>query len=110
MQSSAAELEWLNLTAKYGKCLLPPMRYITSREKKRKALCKIVDNVSKDLFPLCVPCIMQTINMHKEVCEEYEDSEVQVDGILGWLPRMEEYRELLLEEVKQRRQKYGLKI
>ena len=105
-----AEEEFLVLTARYGKCLLPPLRYITSRNIKRKALCKIVDKLSGEALSLCVPHIINTINMGESVCKEYRHSSSQVDGILQWLPRMSEYREVLLEEVRSHRENYGLKV
>lgn len=104
-----AQREFTGLTARYGKCLLPPMRLFASRDKRRKALCKVVDSLSKETFPFCLPLIFGVINMDKTVCGEYGNSESQVDGILEWLPRMGEYSDLLLEEVRRHRKSYGLK-
>lgn len=105
-----AAREFEGLTIRHGRCLLPPLRYVISRDKRRKALCEVVDRLSKEAFPLCIPYIINTINMSKSVCGEYEDSKSQVDGILEWLSRMVEYRDILLEAVKHHREKYGLKI
>jgi hypothetical protein len=81
-----------------------------SREKKRKTLCKFVDGLSEETFAVYVPQIIEIINMKEDVCNEYGDSESQTDGVLKWLPRMKEHREVLSETIREHRQKYGLKI
>jgi len=83
-----------------------------SREEKRKTLCMLVDELSEGTFNLkfIAEQIMTIINMKEEVCKEYPDSETQVEGILEWLPRMDTYRGLLLNEVKAHRKSCGLKV
>ena len=91
--------------------MLPTMRNpFVSRDKKRKKLCEMVDGLSDGAFTTFIPQIMSIINTKKNVCEEYADTEAQVVGILGWLPRVKEFRELLYEWVKEERQKYGFKV
>lgn len=82
------------------------------RERKREALNAVVRELSDKAFVLqpVVKQIMTIINMKKEVCEEYLDSESQAEGILGWLPRMREHRGMLLKEVKKHRKQYGLPV
>ncbi len=80
------------------------------REEKRKTLCGMVDSLSDGCFARFVPQIIGIINMGEEVCREYSDSESQVRGILGWLPRMEKFHSKLLKEVKKQRRKYRLVI
>lgn len=83
-----------------------------SRDEKRKTLNMMVNELSDSTFKLkpIAQMIMTIINMKAEVCKEYADSETQTDGILGWLPRFEKHRDILLEEVRQHRKEYGLKI
>lgn len=81
------------------------------RGKKRETLNMMVDALSEKAFKLkpVAEQVMTIINMKEEVCGEYPDSEAQVEGILGWLPRMAGHRDMLLGEVKRHRKQYGLK-
>jgi len=83
-----------------------------SREEKRNTLNMMVNELSDSTFKMkpIAEQILTIINMKEDVCKEYADSEAQTDGILEWLPRMKEYRGLLLEEVQRHRKQYGLKV
>lgn len=83
-----------------------------TREQKRETLNMMVNELSEKTFKLkpVAEQIMTIINMKEDVCREYPDSEAQVDGILGWLPRMGEHRKMLLEEVKRHRIEYELAV
>jgi NAD-dependent DNA ligase len=83
-----------------------------SRDDKRKTLSGMVNQLSENTFKLkpIAEQIMTIINMKEEVCREYPDSESQTDGILVWLPRFKEHREMLLGEVKRNRKQFGLVI
>ncbi len=83
-----------------------------SREEKRQALCMMVNELSEDTFKLkpIVKQILTIINMKEDICREYADGETQTNGILGWLPRMREHRDLLFGEVKKHRRKYRLDV
>lgn len=96
--------EFLQGALKIQPVLINPFK---SKEKKREALCGFVDGLHKDTFVQFIPQITEMINMKKDVCKEYADSKAQVEGILKWLPRMKDFEDLLLEVVKQHRQKHG---
>lgn len=83
-----------------------------TRDTKRKVLCTMAEELSEKTFKLkpVAEVIMTIINMKEEVCKEYDNTEAQVNGILGWLPRMSYHRALLLEEVKKHRQECELPI
>lgn len=83
-----------------------------TRETKRKTLNMMVSELSEDTFKLkpVAEQIMTIINMKEDVCREYPDSDAQIDGILLWLPRMREHRDMLLKEVDKHRKGYGLKV
>ena len=83
-----------------------------TREEKREVLNIMVNDLSEGAFKLkpVAEQIMTIINMKKEVCEEYTDSEAQLWGILGWLPRFKQHQQLLLNEVKRHRKEYGLTV
>lgn len=83
-----------------------------SREEKRGVLNVMVNELSEKTFKLkpVAQQIMTIINMKKEVCEEYPDAEAQVEGVLSWLPRFSEHRDILLNEVKRNRKEFGLEI
>ncbi len=82
------------------------------RDGKRQTLSMMVDELSEETFKLkpVAEQIMTIINMKEDVCKEYPDSESQVNGILEWLPRFKQHRDLLLKEVKNHRRQYGLVI
>jgi hypothetical protein len=79
-----------------------------SREDKRMTLNAMVNQLSENTFKLkpIAEQVMTIINMKEEVCREYLDSEAQVEGILAWLPRFKEHREMLLGEVKRQRKQW----
>ena len=81
-----------------------------TREDKRKTLCKAVEELSEDAFVKYIPEIIVIINKKRDVSSEYEDSEKQLEGVLEWLPRMRQFSEMLLEIIKERRKRFGLKI
>ena len=81
-----------------------------TRDKKREVLNMMVNELTEKTFKL-LPVIEQIttiINMKKDVCIEYADSESQTDGILEWLPRMKDYRDILFKEVQKHRSDYLL--
>jgi hypothetical protein len=82
------------------------------REQKREALCTMVDSLSEKTFKnaVALKSIMVIINMKEEECKLFSDTQVQVDSILTWLPRMKEHQDKLFNEVKEHRIKYGLNI
>ena len=96
--------EFLRGSLKMQATMVNPFK---SRETKRKTLCEFTDSLSEETFVQFIPEIMVIINMKKDVCKEYDDSETQTEGILKWLPRMGEFKDLLHEVVKQHRQKHG---
>ncbi len=83
-----------------------------TRDKKRATLNMMVNELTERTFKLLpiAEQIMDIINMKQDVCMEYADSESQTDGILKWLPRMKEFRDILSEEVKKHRGIYQLKV
>lgn len=83
-----------------------------SRKDKRAALSGMVNTLSESTFnnPQVLKMIMQIINMKEDVCKEYPDTISQVNGVLGWCPRMAIHRKELTKEVEKHRKKYGLKI
>ena len=96
--------EFLRGSLKMQATMVNPFK---SRETKRKTLCEFIDSLSKETFEQFIPEIMVIINMKKDVCKEYADSQAQVAGILAWLPRMKAFKDMLHEVVKQHRQKHG---
>jgi len=80
-----------------------------SKKKKRETLCKFVEGLSEDTFNAYPLQVIEVINKKEKVCKEYTDSEAQVDGILEWLPRMKNHRELLVAVIREHRIKYRLK-
>jgi hypothetical protein len=96
-----------------AEAILPVMTDASvSRSAKRKTLSDMVDNLSEDTFKHkeIAEQIMEIINMKEDVCKEYVDAEAQVCGILSWIPRMEQHRTLLKNEVIKHRKHYGLNI
>jgi hypothetical protein len=82
------------------------------RTEKRKTLCMVVEELSDKTFnnKFVAKQIIKVINIKEDVCKEYQNTEAQVQGILGWLPRMEYHRGLLVKAVTNNRKKFGLNI
>jgi F0F1-type ATP synthase delta subunit len=83
-----------------------------SRKDKRKTLSDMCDSLSEPTFNngQVIKMIMQIINMKEDVCKEYSDTIAQVNGILGWLPRMAIHRKELTKEVEKHRKQFKLNI
>ena len=83
-----------------------------TRYYKRETLNMMVDELTEGTFKLqsVAEQITTIINMKEDVCKEYADSTLQTDGILEWLPRMKDHRDVLLKEVKKHRGKYQLTV
>lgn len=81
-------------------------------EVKRETLSTMVNELSDKAFNLRVIAeqVMTIINMKQEVCKEYPSVDVQVDGIIEWLPRMAKYRDMLIDEVTKQRRKFSLQL
>ena len=108
--NSAPALQEFGVVARV---ILPVMKDATiSRSAKRKTLSDAVDSLSEKTFSnsIVVSQIMTIINMKEDVCKEYKDTEAQVNGILSWIPRMKQHRDVLKKEVAKHRKQYGLKL
>lgn len=83
-----------------------------SRDEKRKTLRQLTENLSEKTLKNGVVAgqIMEIINMKEDECRKFLNTNVQVNAILSWLPRMECHWGKLAERVKKNRAKYGLKI
>lgn len=80
--------------------------------EKRRVLCAMVDNLSQEVFdkPYIADAIITMINVKENICKQYDSVDSQVNGILGWLPRMKQYRSKLEKYVKEYRSKYGMEL
>ena len=101
--------EWGNI----AKAILPIMKDASATvEEKRKALNMAVNELSEKSFDnrIVVNQIMSIVNMKEQVCRMYADTEAQVKGILSWLPRMEQHKDILIAEVKKHRKQCGINL
>lgn len=81
-----------------------------TKDKKRKALSDMVNGLREPVFVSFLPQIISIINMKKEECQIYKDTNTQTDFICSWLSRMKTQRDYLYEVVKEQRTKFGFKI
>lgn len=83
-----------------------------SRTEKRKTLRMVVDGLSEKTFnsKFVAKQIITVINMKEDVSKEYQNTESQVQSILGWLPRMKQHRGLLVTAVTKNRKQLGLVV
>lgn len=83
-----------------------------SRDDKRALLNEGVNELSEKTFKnkIVAEQILIIVNMKEDVCKEYPNTEAQVQGVLEWLPRMSEHRELLTTKVRKARNSFGLKL
>lgn len=97
----------------YGvKIIKPVMNESVPREERRKALCGMIDGLSDDTFKRGVIINrifkMNMIDMSEVISCQYDKAEAQVEGILGWLPRMRQHKDKLTKEVEKHRKQYKL--
>ncbi len=83
-----------------------------SREEKRKVLSQLVNELSDKAFnnKIVIEQVFKIINMKEEECKKFEDTESQVDFIIGWCPRLEQKREALSKEVEKHRKQFRVKV
>lgn len=83
-----------------------------ARETKRKMINQAVNSLSPTTFnsKAIVNSIIRRIDMKESVSGQYKSVEGQVDGILIWLPRIKQRRDMLEKAVRKNRKKYGLKL
>lgn len=83
-----------------------------TRDEKRSALNTTVNSLSEDTFKrgFIAERIIDIINMDEKTCEGYDSVESQVQGILEWLPRMEQHLHILQKRIKRARKHYKLNI
>lgn len=81
-----------------------------SREQKRKMLRRKLDQLSQVAYDNHYKKIMQIIQSEKANCEEYKDTETQVDAINKWLPRLESKRDKVTEIIRKRRKGFKLNL
>jgi hypothetical protein len=105
---AANELSW-------GSALIDKdMKPNVPREERRKVLCGMIDGLSENTFnrPLMIKRIfkMKMIDFSEAMSNKYKTVDEQVEGVLSWLPRFKQHRELLKQEIIKYRNKFGLKI
>lgn len=79
-------------------------------EKQREEMNRLVNELSEPTFTTQYLNIAGIIQKSKEKCQIFQNSEEQVANIIGWLPRMKEYEDVLLLHIQERRKKYKLGV
>ena len=96
------------------KVISPIMQPSVPRAERRKALCKMIDELSEDTFKrgIIISRIfkMNMIDMSEGICSKYNDTKLQTDAVIEWLPRVKQHRKKLYKAVENARKSYGLKI
>ena len=83
---------------------------LLNREQKRSGLRQWIDKLSELAYTTYFYEFMKIIQAKKENCMEYENVEEQTKSILDWLPRLRDHEELVKLIIKERREKYKLKV
>ena len=85
---------------------------ILTRQNKRKALNRLVENLSEKTFKLdfIANMIIGMINMRKEVCQEFKNTDAQVNDILATMPRMKLHKDKIAQKVQYYRRQYNLSL
>jgi hypothetical protein len=80
--------------------------------EKRGTINKVVAQLSEKTFnkSFILDSIIAWINVKEDVCKQYANTNLQVQGIIYWLPRMLNHRDKLEKYVNKYRKQYGLKL
>lgn len=107
--SAGALTEFGNMARAIQPAMVDPT---ISREDKRALLNEGVNGLSEKTFKnkIVAEQILVIVNMKEEICRDYPNTEAQVNGVLSWLPRMSQHREMLTDKVKKARQTFGLAV
>jgi hypothetical protein len=106
-------LSALQELAKYSNVIKPVMTDPEiPRTVKRKTLNDMVEMLTPNTFKqgIVADQIMLIINMKEEECKLFSNTEMQVNSILVWLPRMSLHRDKLYKKVANNRKNYGLEV
>lgn len=81
-----------------------------SKGKKKKLFCEKLDALDEGAYIQNFPQILEAVQSSRKGCEQFDDSEAQVNNIMEWLPRLKDHRELVVLIIQERRKKYKLKV
>jgi len=96
--------EWLQTVHNIAK------DHLLNREQKRSGLRQWIDKLSELAYTTYFYEFMKIIQSKKENCMEYENVDEQTKSIIDWLPRLRDHEELVKLIIKERREKYKLKV
>lgn len=81
-----------------------------SKKDMRIKMCELLNGLSEKAYITYFQQIVYIIQRSKEKCQQFRNTEEQVNNILSWLPRLNDHKELLTLYIKERRQNYKLTV
>ena len=82
----------------------------TSDKKRDKMLNELLGSLSEDTWMEVAPVLVMQLQFSQKRTKKYKNADEQADAYIKRRPRMIEYRELILERMKEYRQKCGLTV
>ncbi len=106
MQPSRANRE----CAEKSKVLLKTLNPCMPKEARTKIFVGFVNSLSDQTFFMYRDKILDKMNPSKSSALKCKNTEEQVAGIIGRIPRLELIKDDLMERVKTARKSYGLEV
>ena len=81
-----------------------------SEEKRDKALNELLDNLTDETLTELLPVLIMQLQFSQKRANKFKGADEQADAYIARRPKMGEYRELILERMKEYRQQCGLEV
>ena len=82
----------------------------TSKGKKDKLYNELLESLTDDTFRQLAPVLVMQLEFSKDRAEQFENSGLQADAYIKRRPRMEAFRHLIVERMKEFRRKCELSV
>jgi len=81
-----------------------------SEGKRDEALNGMLDSLSEETLTELLPVLVMQLQFSQKRAKKFKNTEEQADAYIVRRPKMGEYRELIVERIREYRQKCGLEV
>ena len=81
-----------------------------SEEKRDKMLNELLDSLSEDTLTELLPILVMQLQFSQKRAKKFKSAEEQADAYIVRRPKMCEYRDLIIERMREYRQQCGLAV